>query len=119
MALHDKIRSLVDRESDTRHMSWIYLDGEISRVKVDSNWTLIGLPLADANLYLLGSTACNDRSSSEAMETGMTSATHPESGRLGISPLVTSSWITVSIILEVGSDIVCESVATTPWLLAG
>ena len=86
IALHDRIRSLVDRESDTRHVSWIYLEGEISRVKVDWTCTLIGLPLADANLYLSGSTSYSDRSNSEAMDTGMTSTTDIESGRIEISP---------------------------------
>ena len=86
MALHDKIRSSVEKESDTRHVSWIYFESDISRVKVDSNCTLIGLTLAEANLYLFGSTALSVSPNPEAIETGITSATDPESGRTGISP---------------------------------
>ena len=45
MALHDKIRSSVDRESNIRHVSWICFEGEIPRVKVDSNCIAVGLQL--------------------------------------------------------------------------
>ena len=57
MALHEKIRSSVGRESDIRHMSWIYFEGDISTEKVESDCTAIGLLLAEAKLYLFGSTA--------------------------------------------------------------
>ena len=69
------------------------LVGEISKVKEDSNKTLIGVLLADANLYFSGSTFCKDRSRFEAIDTGMTYATDPESGRIEISPFGIPSWV--------------------------
>ena len=60
--------------------------GEISKVKDDSNKTLIGVPLAEDSEYFSGSTSFKDRSREEANDTGITSATEPESGRMVTSP---------------------------------
>ena len=56
----------------------------------DSNKTLIGVPLADAYFYFSVSTSCKYRSRFEAMDTGMTSATDPESGRIVIFTFLNS-----------------------------
>ena len=90
------------------------LVGEISKVKEDSNKTLIGVPLVDANLYFSGSTSCKERSRVEAMDMGMTLATDPESARMVTSPFWTPSCITVLKILGVGSETACERVAIIP-----
>ena len=80
------------------------LVGEISKVKDDSNKTLIGVPLVDTNFYFSESTSCKDRSRVEAKDMGMTSATDPESARIVNFPVWTPSCITISKILGVGSD---------------
>ena len=80
------------------------LVGEISKVKDDSNKTLIGVLLADTNFYFSESTSCKARSRVEAKNRGMTSATDPESGRMVTSPFWTPFCITVPKILGVGSD---------------
>ena len=80
------------------------LVGDISKVKDDSNKTLIGVPLVDANLYFSGSLSCKDRSRDEAMDIGMTTASDPEYGRMVTFPFWTPFCITVPKILGVGSD---------------
>ena len=80
------------------------LVGEISKVKDHSNNTLIDVPLADISLYFSESTSCKDISRVEARDTGMTSATDPESARMVTSPFWTPSCITIPKILGVGSE---------------
>ena len=87
---------------------------EISKVKDDSNKTLIGVPLADINLYFSESTSCKVRSRAEARDTGMTSATDPESARMVTFPFWTPYCITISKIPGVGFDTAGERGATNP-----
>ena len=89
-------------------------EGEISKVKDDLNETLIGVLLADINLYFSESTSCKDRSRVEAKDTGLTSVSDLELVIMVASPCRTSSCIIISNILGVGSAIAGERGATNP-----
>ena len=61
MDFHEIIRSVAVNESETKTAKVIEADGEISKVKIVSDTTLIGLPIADDSEYFSGPTCCRAR----------------------------------------------------------
>ena len=102
--LQDKIKSGEDKESETNTLRRMDTLGDIFKVNAVSNKTLIGIPLGEDNEYFSGSTSCKDRSREEAKDTGNTSTTGPESGRMVTSPFGVPYYITFPNVLGVGSE---------------
>ena len=91
MDFHEIIRSEDVNESDTKAANVIEADGEISKVKIVSDTTLIGLPFADESEYFSGPTCCTAIFRKKAKPSGITSATEPLSGRMVIFPFTVPS----------------------------
>ena len=91
MDFHEIIRSVAVNESETKTAKVIEADGEISKVKIVSDTTLIGLPFAHESEYFSGPTCCTARFREEARASGITLATEPLSGRTVMYPFVEPS----------------------------